>query len=171
MKKILTAIFVICAGVVFASPVEFVDKGKGKKKFKLNRRAKHPAGINLYIAGPAGIAGASFDYFITPKFSLEAGAGIRDFRFEPEEVNPAFFFGGRYHFLGKTPINTTPYIGVFSGFEHTGNDLRNFNLYIPVGIQRIKKNKVSWSIEVAYQRNSYQPGKRFYGGGKIGFRF
>lgn len=169
MKRILTVILVLSTGLAFANPIDF--DGRGKKKFKLNRRAMYPAGLNLYVAGPAGFAGASFDYFIVPRFSLEVGAGVRNFTIVPENLKPAFFGGGRYHFFGNTPLNITPYIGIFSGFEYTGSDVRNFNLYVPVGLQRIKKNKVSWSIEIAYQRNSYNPGQNIYGGGKIGFRF
>lgn len=74
-------------------------------------------------------------------------------------------------FLGKTPLNLTPYIGVFSAFNHNGTDLQNYNLYVPFGIHRIKKNRLNWSIEVAYQRSIDRPDENFYGGAKLGFRF
>lgn len=162
---ILSFIILFSVQSVLAVETEFESLLK-KKKVELNRRVKYPAGFNLYALGPVGLGGISFDYFIVPKISLEVGAGFRNF-------NPdyGFFVGGRYHFFGNTFLNTTPYVGVFSGFEYTGNDLRNYNLYIPLGIQHIKKNKVSWSLEVAYKRNTENLEKNFYGGGKIGFRF
>lgn len=165
MKRILAAAFILMSSISFSTIVE-IDTSENKIKTKLNRRAKYPAGINLYIAGPSGIVGASFDYFIVPKFSIEVGAGIRN-----SEPDFGYFLGGRYHFFGNTITNITPYLGVFSGFEIKDNDIKNFNLYVPIGIQRIKKNHFSWSVEVAYQRNSYGFTQNIYGGGKIGYRF
>ncbi len=165
MKKTLLFGWLIISSIAFAgSPLDgFKDK---KDKFKLNNRVKYPAGFNLYGGGAVGLAALSFDYFITPKLSLEVGAGVRNF-----DSDLGFTFGGRYHFFGKTPINVTPYIGVYSGFEHTGSDFRNYNLYIPFGIHRVKRNRFTWSIEVGYQRNSYEPSQKFFGGGRLGFRF
>lgn len=137
-----------------------------KKKVELNRRDKYPAGFNLYALGPVGIGGVSFDYFIVPKISLELGVGIQNFN--PDH---GFFVGAKYHIFGNTFLNTTPYIGVFSGFEYANKDVRNYNLYIPIGIQHIKKNKIAWSIEVAYKRNAANIEQNIYGGAKIGFRF
>ncbi|NOQ71897.1 MAG: hypothetical protein GQ574_07845 [Crocinitomix sp.] len=173
MKQILLAIALMSASVSFSNNIEIntaldpkAEFDLLKKKRKFNRRAQYPAGFNIYGGGPHGLIGLSFDYFITPKIALEVGSGIRNFT-----PDVGFFAGGRYHFLGKTPLNLTPYLGVYSGFEYTGNDVRNYNLYVPFGIQRIKKNKIAWSIEVAYQRNSYSKGNNIYGGAKLGFRF
>jgi len=165
MKRGVAVILVLISSLSYGYTIDF-DQDLKKNPFKLNRRAKHPAGFNIYFAGPVGLAGASFDYFIVPKFSVEIGAGIRDF-----DANVGYFGGGRFHFFGNSFLNTTPYLGLFSGFEFKNGDIRNYNLYIPFGIQRIKKNKTTWSIEVAYQRNTYSPGNRIYGGGKLGFRF
>tara|TARA_B110000037_G_C17126396_1_gene508334 strand:- start:1741 stop:2268 length:528 start_codon:yes stop_codon:yes gene_type:complete len=175
MKRIVVAIAVSTASVGFSNLIEPIvfdsnsietDLFKKRKKLKFNRRVQYPAGFNIYAAGPVGLVGLSFDYFITPKIALEVGSGIRNLA-----PDIGFFGGGRYHFFGKTPLNLTPYVGIYSGFEYTGNDIRNYNLYIPVGIQRIKKNRIAWSLEVAYQRNSYDKGNNIYGGGKLGFRF
>jgi hypothetical protein len=175
MKQILVAIMIMSASVSFSNhfelntaelpSVEFDLLNKRKKRM-INRRAQYPAGFNMYGGGPHGLVGLSFDYFITPKIALEVGSGVRNFT-----PDIGFFGGGRYHFLGKSLLNFTPYVGVYSGFEYTGSDIRNYNLYIPFGIQKIKRNKLAWSIEVAYQRNSYDKGNNLYGGGKLGFRF
>ena len=166
MKR-LSIVFILLAAAFSATAFEgdFMNQPT-KKKVDLNRRDKYPAGFNLYALGPVGVGGVSFDYFIVPKISLELGAGARNF-------NPdlGFFVGGKYHFFGNSFLNTTPYIGVFSGFEYTGDDLRNYNLYVPFGIQHIKKNNLAWSLEVAYKRDVYDPGRSFYGGAKIGYRF
>lgn len=136
------------------------------KKFELNRRDKYPAGINAYALGPIGIGGISFDYFVVPKICLEVGAGARTF-----DSDYGFLAGGRYHFFGNTFVNTTFYLGVYSGFEYINESLRNYNLYIPFGLQRIKKNRLAWSIEIAYKRDDYNLSNRIYGGAKLGFRF
>ncbi len=175
MKRILAAIVLMSASVSFSNTIELntvepvsieSDILKKRKKLNFNRRVQYPAGFNIYGGGPVGVVGLSFDYFLTPKIALEIGGGARNLT-----PDLGFFAGGRYHFFGKTPLNLTPYIGVYSGFEYTGDDIRNYNLYVPFGIQRIKKNKLAWSIEVAYQRNSYDKGNHLYGGGKLGFRF
>lgn len=175
MKRILAAIALFSVSIAFSNTLEPDDFGsnsteldllKKRKKPKFNRRVKYPAGFNIYGAGPGGLIGLSFDYFVTPKIAFELGGGMRNFR-----PDLGFFAGGRYHFFGKTPLNLTPYIGLYSGFEYTGSDVRNYNLYIPFGIQRIKRNRLAWSIEVAYQRNSYDKGNKLYGGAKLGFRF
>lgn len=166
MKRYIALLILISSSLLsLGNDIESFDLNK-RKKLDLNRRDKYPAGFNVYIGGPVGTVAATFDYFITSKFSLEVGGGVRTFNDEY-----GFLFGGRYHFFGKTFTNMTPYIGVFSAFEYTGSDIRNYNLYIPFGIQRIKKNKFTWSIEAAYQNNSYEPEQKLYFGGKLGFRF
>lgn len=169
MKRILAVLCVFYLGIALANPLVF--EGKGREKFKLNRRASFPAGLNIYGLGPTGKVAVTFDYFLTSKLSFELGAGLKDFGSKNLGDEHAFTIGGRYHFFGNTPLNITPYLGVFSSFEYTGSDMRNFNLYVPVGFQRIKKNGFTWSVEAAYQQNIYDPSRKIYGGGKIGFRF
>ena len=171
MKALITAISLSIIMPTLALDDTHFDGLKKREKFTLNRRIQYPAGFNLYALGPTGFASASFDYFIWPKISLELGGGLREVPLNGDQIEHGFMIGGRYHFFGNTPINITPYIGVFSGFEYTGSDIRNYNLYIPVGLQRIKRNQLTWSVEVAYQNNAYRPDIHFYGGAKLGYRF
>jgi hypothetical protein len=165
MKWIIGISLILFLGVGFANdPISSFQPLD--KKIELNRRVKYPAGFNLYAMGPIGIGGISFDYFIVPKIALEIGAGARTF-----DSDYGFLAGGRYHFFGNTLVNTTFYLGVYSGFEYINESLRNYNLYIPFGLQRIKKNRLAWSIEIAYKRDDYDLGNNLYGGGKLGIRF
>lgn len=144
----------------------FSDLAPNKKKLEdLNRRKKHPFGVNLYGFGPIGLAAVSMDLFITPKFALETGAGFRDF-----DGNAAFTIGARYHLFGKTFLSLTPYVGLYTAFHYNGTSLQSNAIYIPLGLHKIKKNKVSWSVEVAYQRNTFF-GNGITGGFRIGYRF
>ncbi len=117
-------------------------------------------------SGPLGTAGVSFDYFLTPKWVLEIGAGARNLT-----PDLGLTVGGRYHFFGKTTLNFTPYLGIYTAFSPIQNDVQNYSLYIPFGLHRIKKNKISWSVEVAYRQSVDRPSDHFYGGAKLGFRF
>ncbi|MBD3638981.1 MAG: hypothetical protein HUJ25_16625 [Crocinitomicaceae bacterium] len=140
----------------------FGDKcGKGLK----NRRQKRPIGVNAMALGPGSIAGVSLDGFLGPKFALEAGAGFRNL-----QGDVSYFLGGRYHILGGTPLNLTPYIGAYTAFHYTGRDVRNHAVYFPVGLHRIKKNGVTWAAEVAYQ-SSIDTDRKWHGAFKIGYRF
>lgn len=131
----------------------------------LNRRSKMPVGINIYAVGPIGGLSFSTDVFITPKIAFEAMAGVRDF-----ELNHAFSLGARYHFFGKTFMNMTPYIGIYTVFNHNGSSLQNQGLYIPIGIHRIKRNQWCWSVEGAFQRTNFFT-SNFSLGIKLGYRF
>lgn len=131
----------------------------------LNRRSQFPVGFNLYGFGPMSGAGITMDAFITPKFALEAGTGFRDF-----DLNHAFTLGARYHLLGKTMLNLTPYIGIYTAFHYNGSTLQNHAVYIPVGVHKIKKNGFCWSAEIAWQRNVFN-GNHLSGGFRVGYRF
>jgi hypothetical protein len=136
-----------------------------KKKDKLNRRLERPVGVNLYAIGPAGLISGSLDGFITPKFALEAGAGLRN-----EQGDVAYFLGGRYHVFGKSFLNLTPYVGAYTAFHRTTENVQNHSLYVPFGLHKIKKSGFSWSAEIAYERSTYKD-DHFSGGFKIGYRF
>ena len=138
---------------------------KDKKRDGKNRRATRPIGINLIGFGPAGMIGGSLDGFLTPKIALEAGAGLRN---QAGDVN--YFVGGRYHLLGGTRLNLTPYVGAYTVFHYNGRDVQNHAIYIPVGLHRIKKSGFQWSAEVAYERNTFKE-KNLSGSLKIGYRF
>jgi len=142
-----------------------VSVSKKKRKDKLNRRLERPVGVNLYAIGPAGFISGSLDGFITPKFALEAGAGLRN-----EKGDVAYFLGGRYHIFGKSFLNLTPYVGAYTAFHRTTENVQNHSLYVPFGLHKIKKGGFSWSAEIAYERNTYKD-DHFSGGFKIGYRF
>jgi hypothetical protein len=168
MKAIKFPIFLILLLLSvqsFAIEIGPPDKGPlDRAREKFNRRAKHPLGFNFSLLGPVGLVGVSADYFIIPKIDVEAGIGISS----SEEVG--YFFGGKYHFFGNTFMNLTPYLGAYTAFKVVDSDLQNYNFYIPFGIHRIKRKRVCWSIEVAYQVHADKTQPNFYGCGKIGWR-
>lgn len=144
------------------STFDFSPKGKLDD---LNRRSRFPVGINAYGFGPVGGLALTADFFITPKVAFELGGGFRDL-----DLNHAFTLGFRYHVLGNSFLNLTPYIGIYSAFHYNGSDLQNNSLYIPIGLHKIKKNGFSWSVEMAWQRNTFFS-NGFTGGFRLGYRF
>jgi hypothetical protein len=166
MNRFCTSVFIFLISTsAFSVGLDEPLEISRKKLSDLNRRARFPFGFNAYGFGPIGGAAITADYFITPKIALEAGAGFRDFDF-----NHGFTVGARYHVFGKTMLNMTPYIGLYTAFHYNGSDLQNNSLYIPAGIHKIKKNGFSWSVEVAWQRNTFFD-NGFSGGFRIGYRF
>lgn len=165
MVRLIGIVF-LCFNCIAMAAENYPVPSPEKEKIVFNRRDKYPAGINLYAIGPIGFVGLSFDYFITQKFNLEGGAGIRSF-----ENSPGFTVGAKYHFFGKLPLNLTPYVGIFTAFEPAGTTIRNYNMYIPFGLHRIKRDRFSWGVEVAFQYNAYQPERLIWGGFKMGYRF
>lgn len=166
MRSTIAAILILMSvqnGICYSSVPD--DLAKKKKLKDLNRRAKYPIGINAYAFGPVGLIAVTTDWFVTPKFALELGGGFRDF-----DGNHAFTAGGRYHVFGNSFLNMTPYLGIYTAFHYNGAGLQNNSLYIPFGIHKIKKNKLSWSAEIAYQRNTFF-NNRLVGGFRIGYRF
>lgn len=133
-----------------------------------NRRAKYPLGINFTILGPSGLLGASADFFITPKVNFELGLGLNN----DKAVNPNYFAGLKYHILGNSISNTTLYFGGYikNNFENpTGGLIQE--LYLPIGLQRIKKNKFAWNIELAYKYNVEEAKSIVWGALKLSYRF
>jgi hypothetical protein len=47
----------------------------------------------------------------------------------------------------------------------------NQTLYVPFGVNRIKRNQVTWNIEVAYTYGLIDKESSFYGAFKLGYRF
>jgi hypothetical protein len=170
MNRFLAVIFsaaltvpVLAVGV---EPLEITPHEFSKKKLSdLNRRSRYPFGLNIYGFGPVGVGALTADWFMTPKLALELGAGFRDMDF-----HNGYTVGVRYHIFGKTMMNMTPYVGVYTAFHHNGATLQNHNLYVPAGIHRIKKNGFNWSVEVAWQRNTFFS-NGIIGGFRIGYRF
>jgi len=140
-------------------------EGNSNKIYK-NRRSKYPVGINIIAFGPTRIAGVSFDWFMLPKVNIEMGAGITNLK----TFRPSYFAGAKYHFFGNTILNTTFYLGLFDNIT-LDSTLLNQQLYVPFGIQRIKKNKLTWNIEVAYTYNISTFQSQVWGAFKLGYRF
>jgi hypothetical protein len=182
MKTVITFICILAATVVMATEKDSLNTGNnlmadfmsadseflGKKKpKKANLRQERPIGMHLGAFGPAGWVSGSLDGFITPKIALEGGAGIRN-----AEADVSYFVGARYHLLGGLPISLTPYVGVYGAAHNEGRDVNFHSLYVPLGVNKIKRNGFSWSAEVAYEKNSFKPeNKNLSGSFKIGYRF
>jgi hypothetical protein len=167
MKNILLLLVLLFSLNAYAVSFDnhFGDSFNKQLLYK-NRRAKYPIGVNIMAFGPAGVIGLSIDWFIKPKLNLEFGIGADDFK----TAKPAYFIGGKYHLFGNTLSNTTPYFGVFDKISSFTNEI-NHQLYVPIGLQRIKKSKFTWNIEVAYVYNINSYTSSVWGAFKIGWRF
>jgi hypothetical protein len=134
----------------------------------LNRRKKYPFGANIMILGPGGHIGTSVDAFLFNKLKFEIGLGLEN---KNGAFNTNYFLGGQYHFFGKTWSNATFYVGIFDAVNFsTSNTLHH--LYLPIGYNRIKKNHLSWSIEIAFQPDkAYFDDSMIWGAFKVGYRF
>lgn len=164
-KSVAFSFFLIIAYASVSASFPYSDFPEKRKLQDLNRRSRFPIGINLYAVGPVGGMAITSDFFLTPKIAIELGAGFRNLSFDH-----AFTVGARYHVFGKTFLSLTPYIGIYTAFHHNGSDLQNNNLYVPVGLHKIKKNGFSWSAEVAWQRNTLFP-TSWSLGFRLGYRF
>lgn len=133
-----------------------------------NRRAKYPLGVNLLLLGPSGLVGTSVDYFITPKFNIELGVGLSN----KKPIQSNYFAGLKYHILGNAISNTSFYFGGFikNNFVNT-TDVILQELYFPLGIQKIKKNKLTWNLELAYKYDVINAKSIVWGAFKLGYRF
>lgn len=165
MKSIMIACMLLMAQLSLAGGSDWENSSKFKKLRDFNRRAQYPVGLNAQAFGPIGGLALTADWFMTPKLALEAGAGFRDL-----DLNHGFSLGIRYHFFGKTLLNMTPYVGVYTAFHYNGSDLQNNSIYIPVGLHRIKKNGFCWSVEAAWQRNTFFD-NGITGAVRLGYRF
>jgi len=157
-KIFLTAIIIGFTSYSFGISDRGVDLLK-------NRRKKHPVGVNVNVLGVTGWGNVSADWFINPKLNVEGGFGIQNSGLS----SISYFAGIKYHLLGKTPSNLTPYFGVFDAFFLSEGQLYQHNLYFPIGLHKIKRNKFSWAIEMAYQYNKYAK-SNIWGAFKIGYR-
>jgi len=139
-----------------------------KDYYYKNRREKYPLGINAMALGPAGFFGVSVDYFFTSKINIEGGIGMINFY----NRLPSYFIGGKYHLFGSTVSNTTFYGGVYGRFYTDGQTVNPVSaVYVPVGIQRVKRNQVVWNLEVAYLFNLSTNRTEVWGAMKLGYRF
>jgi len=135
--------------------------------FLKNRRKKHPLGVNVGVMGPTGWGFASVDYFLDSKIDLEAGVGVG---FQTNELTPAsMFLGAKYHVGAKFLAGITPYFGIMDAFFWSDGKFYQHNLYLPIGLHKIKRDKWTWAIEVAYQFNQYA-NQSVWGSFKVGYR-
>ncbi len=133
--------------------------------FLKNRRKKYPLGVNIGVLGLTGWGHVSVDWFIISKIDIEAGIGI-----QTKGIHPFSYFAGfKYHVLGKSPTNLTPYFGIYDAFFVKDGKLYQHNLYFPIGIHKIKRDRFTWAIELAYQFNKYTD-RNIWGSFKVGYR-
>lgn len=138
-----------------------------EEDFLKNRRRKHPLGVNFGMLGPTGWGFASIDYFVDSKIDLEAGLGVG---FQTNDLSPAsMFLGAKYHVGAKFLGGITPYFGIMDAFFWSEGNFYQHNLYLPIGLHKIKRNKWSWAVEVAYQFNKYA-NQSVWGSFKVGYR-
>ena len=152
--------------LMFFLPISALNAAEIEKPDWLkNRRKKHPLGVNVGVLGPTGWGFVSADYFIDSKLDVEGGMGIQTNGIHPY----SFFAGAKYHIAGKFILGSTFYFGAMDAFFFKEGKGYQHNLYFPIGIHKIKRNKFSWSIEVAYQFNKYSD-SNIWGASKVGYR-
>ncbi|MCH2232962.1 MAG: hypothetical protein MK078_01830 [Crocinitomicaceae bacterium] len=161
MRKTIAILFIIFSGFVNA---QIGEKIKDKIK-DVNPRNKYPSAVQVYAFGPVGLGALTYDYFIQPNFAIEGGIG-----YHLTAENVGFTFGGRFHPLGRGPQRATPYVGLYNSVGPVEDSWEYYNLYIPVGINRIQRNGFNWSFEIAFQWNT-SVGRWISGGIKFGPRF
>jgi len=136
-----------------------------KDKIKLNPRKRYPVGVTLNLLGPSGHLAMSINAFVIPKINIEAGYGIFN-------INSLFvqsmYLGGKYHFGGNTISNTTFYLGIYDDVSY---DLKSHHLYFPLGVHKIKRNHLTWSLEIAFQPDKAYYDSTLWGAFKIGYQF
>jgi len=165
LKNINIRFICFLISILFIQNSYSFDSEIEKPKWLKNRRAKHPLGVNVGMLGPTGWGNISMDYFVDSKFDVEAGLGI-----QTNGDNPYSFMGGvKYHIAGKFALGTTLYFGVMDAFFFKDGKGHQHNLYFPIGLHKIKRNKFSWGVELAYQYNKYSS-RNIWGSFKIGYR-
>ncbi|MFD1551308.1 hypothetical protein [Putridiphycobacter roseus] len=161
MSKLLVGVLLLALGPWSTLSAADIEKPDWLK----NRRKKHPFGLNVGILGPTGWGFVSADYFIDSKLDLEGGMGIQTNGIHPY----SFFAGAKYHLAGKFIMGSTFYFGAMDAFFFKDGKGYQHNLYFPIGIHKIKRNKFSWSLEVAYQFNKNSD-SNIWGAFKVGYR-
>ena len=168
MIKLIVVLFFSCFVSSHLSATDYLP-GSFKKDFiHKNRRAKYPLGVNLLLLGPSELIGASVDFYLTSNVNFEFGLGLDN----NKAIKPNYFAGLKYHLLGSTITNTTFYAGGYfkNNFENSTNSILQ-EFYFPIGLQKIKKNKFTWNIELAYKYDVQNEKSIVWGSFKIGYRF
>jgi len=168
MLKLVIALCFLCFSFNKAIANDNVSGPFKKDLFHKNRRAKYPLGVNLVILGPSGLVASSLDYFFTSRINVEIGVGLNN----DKTIQPNYFSGVKYHILGRTISNSTFYVGGFikNDFNNTANEIIQ-ELYLPIGLQKIKMNKFTWNLELAYKYDVSSATSIVWGAFKLGYRF
>ncbi len=165
------AIFLIFAG----SSAQ--DLSASESKIHLD----HRFGISAKFGGAYGILGGiAIDAFITPYINAEL-----DYLPIPILSSITYFGGGlNIHPFGGKKIPWSPYIGIFYGYASgkaflSGENEAYYAANLPVGIQYIRENGLSFCLELGisrvrettefdpFYRSSFYPTPSM----KIGYRF
>jgi len=168
MLKLIIVLFSLCLFLSNSSAIEYFPKVFKKKIIHKNRRTKYPLGVNLLLLGPSELIGTSLDFFITSNVNFEIGVGLDN----NKAIRPNYFSGLKYHLLGNAITNTTFYAGGYFKNNFTNNTSGILQeLYFPIGLQKIKRNKFTWNIELAYKYDVESAQSIVWGAFKIGYRF
>lgn len=129
----------------------------------LNIQQKKPFGICLSLGGPALATSVSAVYYIRHNLKGEVGIGT------------GFFAGATIHFSNDNfNDNWTAYTGIYiSRFELDawyGPDIRENNIYCPIGMQYLNPSGFNFATEVAY-RVSPVMHRDMWGAIKFGLQF
>ena len=157
MKKVINIIFVcliLCQNYSYS-----------KDGIKLNPRKKYPFGASVNLLGPSGHLSVSINTFVIPKINVELGTGVYNTN---GFFVPSSYLGVKYHFGGNTISRTTFYLGVYDDFSF---DFQKHYLYFPFGINRIKINQFTWSLEIALQPDKIYYKSTMWGAFKVGYQF
>jgi hypothetical protein len=144
-----------------------------------NPRVKRPLGLSISLGGPTYVISAALDCFVLPVFNIEAGGGIL-----------GYYAGAKYHFNGNAKRDkTTLYAGVLFNtilpsetigwsFGPSGGDWKTtpqttrYGVYLPVGLNTIRRNGYTFSFEIAYSSiNREFTGFPLYCSVKFGYHF
>ncbi|MGV6861087.1 MAG: hypothetical protein ACWA41_04910 [Putridiphycobacter sp.] len=142
-----------------------MSSAKADRFLELNPRKKYPFSIQANFLGPSGHAGLSISAYPASFLNLELGSGV--FNANNTFINH-HFFGAKYHFLGKSILRSTIYLGAFL-IEN--NQFSQHSLYFPIGIEKIKKSQLVWRLELAFSPNRVYYNAYLWGSFKIGYQF
>ena len=133
--------------------------------FSQNPREENRFGFNyLNLGSPSILLSLSVDYFVTPSVDIEVGAGLI-----------GYYGGIKYHFMGNSEKNWTPYLGAFGGtiakINLTGGDKSQGIIYFPLGMQYTSDGGFTFGIEAAGIIVDSQNSVPIWGAIKLGHHF
>ena len=134
----------------------------GSAAQETNPRETNPFGMSLNLGGPTILLSGQLDYFITPSWNVEAGAGLI-----------GYFAGTKYYFNGSRNVKLTPYLGATATLvESTVSSEKFGGFYVPLGFQHWGKGSFTYSLEVAYLifNTQYDNDDLLFGAIRLGWR-